>query len=261
MTFGKFCILNSVVILIVLVDRFRKGQFKRSFFTGSSNQRRNVITQAIWAHEIWRPLLFLLHCQFSVRTRWLWCWTGSKFFVLILPKLKRDIIPGTQVFVVLNMKNLEFFTQKLPYVRSGTRADGVFGWKKVADRSVKLGVPNGIFFASFMIREYKNTSSAIGELYVRSRFFCNKKSHLRYRHVRAMHRATSKELRSVPNPQLSFQWISGQCCRLKKVCVFYVYQRWVKFAIKVKVSLLAVSFEKRICGQQDALGEINFVFK
>ena len=32
---------------------------------------------------------------------------------------------------------------------------------------------NGIFFASFLIREYKNTSSAIGELYVRSRFFCN----------------------------------------------------------------------------------------
>ena len=52
-----------------------------------------------------------------------------------------------------------------------------------------------------MIREYKNTSSAIGELYVRSRFSCNKKSHLRYRHVRAMQRATSKKLRSVPNPQ------------------------------------------------------------
>ena len=41
-----------------------------------------------------------------------------------------------------------------------------------------------------MIREYKNSGSAIGELYVRSRFFCNKKSHLRYRHVRAMQRAT-----------------------------------------------------------------------
>ena len=31
--------------------------------------------------------------------------------------------------------------------------------------------------------------------------------------------------------------------------------------LKMKVSLLAVSFEKRICGQHDALGEINFVFK
>ena len=41
-----------------------------------------------------------------------------------------------------------------------------------------------------MMREYKNTSSAIGELYVRSRFFCNKKSHLRYPHVRAMQRGT-----------------------------------------------------------------------
>ena len=38
-----------------------------------------------------------------------------------------------------------------------------------------------------MIREYKNTSSAIGELYVRSRFFCNKKSHLRYRVVDRSH--------------------------------------------------------------------------
>ena len=41
-----------------------------------------------------------------------------------------------------------------------------------------------------MMREYKNTSSAIGELYVRSRFFCNKKSHLRYPHVRAVQRGT-----------------------------------------------------------------------
>ena len=65
----------------------------------------------------------------------------------------------------------------------------------------------------------------------------------------------------MPNPQAIISvdiWTVLQT--EESLCILRVSEV-SKVCNKGEGSLLTVSFEKRICGQQDALGEINFVFK